>query len=260
MPASLTLPTYLDGLTTAAARLREDTTETSRDAPVPTCAQWSALQLLVHTGVAHRWASGTVRGTVTRENTRTATEAFEDEGMSQEDPGNWLLAGVDDLSMALQEAPEDLNVFFFLNEAPAPRQAWARRQCHETTIHAFDGLAARYGYIPKASDADIDPQIAADGIDEILCGFATRKRQDLRTSSAVTVAIRPDDVDAAWTLHLSDGPAACEPGLPEQQPDSTWSGTAAQLYLGLWNRGKEIEQDGADVIGFWRDHMRIQWN
>ena len=36
------------------------------------------------------------------------------------------------------EAPVDLEAFVFLNDAPAPRQFWARRQCHETTIHAVD--------------------------------------------------------------------------------------------------------------------------
>lgn len=52
----------------------------------------------------------------------------------------------------------------------------------------------------------------------------------------------------------------CDDGRTEESPDCTWTGTATQIYLGLWNRGNEIQQDGVDVLTFWRDHLRIEWH
>ncbi|WP_265447477.1 maleylpyruvate isomerase family mycothiol-dependent enzyme [Flexivirga meconopsidis] len=258
MPASLALDDYLDGLATAAARLREDTTDLPDESVVPTCPQWSALQLVAHTGMVHRWATAIIRGDEHAQ-APSYSAALEEDGMQQPDPGGWLLAGADALELTLREAPDDLDVFFFLRDAPKPRLAWARRQCHETTIHAFDGLAARLGQVPTAADAELAPRIAADGIDELLRGFATRRGESLRTSRLITVAIQPSDVEQSWTLRLSPEQASCEIGLPDRA-DSTWTGTAAELYLGLWNRGRQIGQDGLDVIGFWRDNMRVEWS
>ena len=46
-------------------------------------------------------------------------------------------------------APDDVEALVFLNDAPAPREFWARRQCHETTMHAVDALAASLGRPPR---------------------------------------------------------------------------------------------------------------
>ncbi|NNG40350.1 maleylpyruvate isomerase family mycothiol-dependent enzyme [Flexivirga sp. ID2601S] len=258
MPASLALDDYLDGLATAAARLREDTAELPEESMVPTCPQWSALQLIAHTGMVHRWATAVIRGDEAAK-APSYSAGLEEEGMQQTDPGGWLLAGSDALERALRDAPADLDVFFFLNDAPESRLAWARRQCHETTVHAFDALAARLGQVPSAADAELDPRIAADGIDELLRGFATRRKESMLTSRPISVAVQPDDVEQSWTLRLSPDGTTCDLGLPDRA-DSTWTGTAAELYLGLWNRGRQIGQDGLDVIGFWRDNMRVEWS
>lgn len=203
MPASLAFDDYLDAINTAAARLREDTLNLPEEQFVPTCREWSALQLIAHTGMVHRWAAGIVSGTLNRDNVDAATEEFQDEGMQQPDPGAWLLAGADNLTRVLQSAPDDLDVFFFLNDAPAPKLAWARRQCHETTIHAFDALAARLGQIPSSHDADLDIAVALDGIDELLRGFAARRHEELRTSRPVSVVIEATDAQQTWTVRLS---------------------------------------------------------
>ena len=66
------------------------------------------------------------------------------EGIDAADPLDWLGDGAIDLVTALVRAPDDLEAPVFLHDAPAPREFWARRQCHETTIHAVDALAARW--------------------------------------------------------------------------------------------------------------------
>lgn len=260
MPASLTFDEYVEGLNTAAARLCEDTADIPEEQFVPTCREWSALQLVAHTGMVHRWATGILLGELNSSNVTAATEAFQNEGLQSKTPGSWLRAGADALTRTLVAAPDDLERYFFLNDAPPAKLAWARRQCHETTIHAFDGLAARLGQVPAAAKADIDTRLAVDGIDELLRGFATRSRETLRTPRPATVVIEPTDAENAWTVTLSEGPAVCDEGRTTSSPDATLTGTAAQLYLGLWNRGNEMHQDGVDAISFWRDHMHIEWS
>ena len=68
--------------------------------------------------------------------------ALEAEGRAAADPVGWLLDGAAPLVDALQSAPDDLAAMTFLKEAPPARAFWARRQCHETTVHALDALSA----------------------------------------------------------------------------------------------------------------------
>lgn len=261
MPAMLEFDDYLDVLYTAAERLSENALDIS-DQLVPTCRDWNVRQLVAHTGMVHRWATGIVRGEIHSRNATAATDRFEVDGMLVDDPGGWLLAGAGDLAQALEEAPDDLDRPFFLNDAPPSKLAWARRQCHETSIHAADGLSARLGQFPTAADTEILAAVGTDGIDELLRGFATREGEELRTTSAetVSVVVAATDVGRSWTLHLSDGPAVCDEGTTVHNPAARLSGTAAQLYLGLWNRGNEIHQEGVDVLSFWRERLRIEWN
>lgn len=261
MPAMLEFDDYLDVLYTAAERLSEHALDIC-DQPVPTCRDWNVRQLVAHTGMVHRWAAGIIRGELNSGNATAATDRFEVDGMMVDDPGGWLLAGAGDLAQALEEAPDDLERFFFLNDAPPTKIAWARRQCHETSIHAVDGLSARLGQVPTAAETEILAAVGTDGIDELLLGFATRDREELRTTSAETVSVvfEATDVGRSWTMRLSDGPAVCVQGTTERNPDARLSGTAAQLYLGLWNRGDEIRQEGVDVLTFWRDHLNVEWD
>jgi hypothetical protein len=39
------------------------------------------------------------------------------------------------------------------------------------------------------------------------------------------------------------------------------SGTAAQLYLSLWNRADELTTEGrGDIVEQWRSEIRIRWS
>jgi len=50
------------------------------------------------------------------------------------------------------------------------------------------------------------------------------------------------------------------PGRTEV-PAAVFSGTAAQLYLSLWNRADEITTNGrSDLVDQWRKQIRIRWS
>ncbi len=135
-----TVEEHLAGIDAAVDRMAVWSRAAGPDAPVPTCPGWTVRDLLAHQGMVHRWATAVVRGDDPRGVDDTALEA---EGRGASDPVGWLLDGADPLVTALRAAPDDLDVMTFLKEAPPARLFWARRQCHETTVHALDALAAR---------------------------------------------------------------------------------------------------------------------
>jgi hypothetical protein len=189
---------------------------------------------------------------------------------------DWLDDGLVELLNVLAGAPEDLQVFFFLKDAPASRLAWARRQCHEVTVHAVDAMAARLGHPPAAAQTWIRPTLAADGIDELLTGFVPRRSSRVRSTEPYRVAVRPTDVEQAWTMQIGENPVITtrghaglnDAGRDDDAPaDVVLSGTAAQLYLVLWNRGP-IERDATEVrvtghpdwLRTWHDQMQVRWS
>jgi hypothetical protein len=148
----------------------------------------------------------------------------------------------------------------FLKDAPAPRRFWARRQAHETTIHGVDAVAAVLGRWPSAAEVELDPLLAADGIDELLTGFITRGKGRLHAAEPYTVLVRANDTGHAWTLRVGDGPIVTTPGAAGR-PGAVVAGSAAQLYLSLWNRADELTTDGRpELVDQWRREIRIRWS
>lgn len=253
--ALLDFDAHGDGIGAAWTVLSEHALRSGPEAEVVTCPGWRIRDLLAHQGMVHRWAAAVLRGTPPVE---VDADAFEREGREALDQRAWLDAGAKDLLQALVDAPEDLDVPFFLADAPPARQAWARRQCHETTVHAVDAMSASLGRPPRAAETWIRPALAADGLDELLTGFAPRRRHRLRSAEPVTVLVETTDTGHAWTLRVSDNPVTT---LRERTTDAdvTLTGTAAGLYLGLWNRGDELAASDQGFLARWREQLRITW-
>lgn len=242
----------LDALTRYAAT-------TWLGAPVPTCPGWDVLDLLAHQGMVHRWAGAALRGD--RESMGNAA-LLETEGRTSADPLAWVRHGAEGLAASLREAPDDLDALVFLPNAPAARAFWARRQAHELTIHAVDALAAALGRAPAADDVWFGADLAADGIDELLVGFWSRRGGRLRSSSPYAVYVRPLDAPVSWLVEVGDGPvriarvaAGASGGIPA---DTELTGTAVDLYLALWNRGGSV-RDAGGIIDRWREAGKVEW-
>ncbi len=180
--------------------------------PVPTCPGWSVRDLVEHTGGVHRWATAVVKGGLTQDLPDADQELLFRAPDEPDELLAWLTRGARELVQALQAAPADLRTFVFLKSAPPPRQFWARRQAHETTIHRVDALAARLGRLPSTHEADISREVAIDGLDELLVGFVQRRSSKLRHTEPYRVTIAPTDVDIAWTVALSDDPPVTTQG------------------------------------------------
>jgi hypothetical protein len=203
--------------------------------------------------MVHRWAAALVRG---ERPSNEAVAAFEAEGQEAEEPLAWLGRGADALLRALTAAPEDLVAPVFLNDAPPARAFWARRQCHETTMHAVDALAASLGRSPQPGEVWVDAELAGDGIDELLGGFLTRPRSRLRCDEDALLVVRPDDLGDWWEVSMGPRPAVTtRRTAADQLPgDADWelTGGAVELYLRLWNR--------TDAPQEWRRLTAVTWS
>lgn len=260
MPTLLTPDEHLDGLRAAVVGFVRYAGRAGLSAPVPTCPEWTVLDLVAHQGMVHRWAAALVRGEVPDDG---EVAGFESAGRVAPDPVGWLRDGAVELTRAVSAAPADREAFVFLNDAPAPRGFWARRQCHETTIHAVDALAASLGRAPRAEETWIDPVLARDGIDELLAGFLTRPRSRLRCDEESVLAVVPDDAEEWWAVSLGPRPAVvtrhAAPYDEDDDVDADWelTGSSVELYLRLWNRTDVPEHAEP---GDWRRLTAVTWS
>lgn len=254
MPNTVEFRDLGEGIGDAAAVLRNNAAAAGLAAAVPTCPGWTVYDLVTHQGLVHRWATATIRGVPARPDAEVEAEAA-----AATDLLEWLDDGLVDLLNALASAPADLDVPFFLLDAPPPRQAWARRQCHETTIHAVDAMAAKLGRAPRPDELWFAPALARDGIDELLLGFAPRRKYDPRTPLPNRIAVVTDDGLGAWTVDL--GPDGCSARVgADEDAEARVSGTARGLYAGLWNRGRDCEVSGdAALVDTFLDQLKVSW-
>jgi len=248
MPASLTFDEHLAAIERAGKDLAELAADAGLDAPVPTCPTWTAAHLVAHQAMVHRWAASHARGEP--EEARNQTEIREQES----DLFGYYLEGLEALLTVLRAAPLDLEAMTFLKDCGTPREFWARRQCHETTVHAVDALSASLGRVPTAAEASLSIAVAVDGIDELLRGFYSRGRSKLFDGKTFSFVVSPTDSDRRWVVHVDERLTITDDGDAD-----ALSGTAAQLYLGLWNRGDEIS-GSAELLARWRETQRIRWS
>jgi len=259
MSGFLTVDELVTAADTEATRLADEAERVLLSDPVPTCPEWTVGQLVEHVGGVHRWAAAIVSRGLLQDlpaDEQTAFAAPQNRGELLP----WYRAGARELINALKAAPDDLRAFVFLKGAPPAKHFWARREAHETAIHRVDALAARLGRLPTTAEASIATDFALDGIDELVGGFVPRRSSRLRTDEPFRMTIAPTDADVAWTVAVSDQPPVV---IREADPTAhaLVTGTAAALYLGLWNRGDDIAENGTvDALGHWREQVRVSWS
>jgi uncharacterized protein (TIGR03083 family) len=219
-------------------------------ARVPTCPDWRVRDLVRHTGMVHRWAAAFVA--------EGYTSYHPDAGLPDLDGDallDWFRQGHRYLVDTLASAPPDVECWHFL-PAPSPLAFWARRQAHETTVHRLDAESARGG-----APSGILAGFAADGIDELLCGFHARARSRVRSDTPRVLRVRATDEDGAvWTVRLSQEPPVTVRGA-EGGADCEVAGPAPRLYAALWNRQAFPSVSGdASVAALWREKSAVTWS
>jgi uncharacterized protein (TIGR03083 family) len=166
----------------------------------------------------------------------------------------WFREGHANLVKTLEAAPADLDCWSFL-PAPSPLAFWACRQAHETSIHRADAQGAGGAVTP------FPPALAADGVDELLWGFASRRKGKLRADPPRALHLHATDTGADWLVRVEPDRI----GVSREAADADWSvrGPASDLYLLLWNRrgtdGLQVQGDPA-LLDLWRTSVRVRWS
>lgn len=232
---------YLAHLTRESARFAEAIAAAQPDAPVPSCPDWTADDLLWHLAWVQAWWATIVRANV------TGPDA---ERLQPERP----LARPGLLTF-YQQASRDLRQILDTVTADTPAWTWSddhtvgfilRKQAHEALIHRIDAE------IIAGNRTPMDPRLSADGVDEVLrvmysgvpeCGsFALDESRTLR--------IQATDTGDSWLITLGrftgtdpdDGTSYDESDFHVADSDSgdpasaLISGSAADLDCWLWHR------------------------
>jgi uncharacterized protein (TIGR03083 family) len=246
-------PAYLDRIAADVELLTAAATTAGPDGEIKTCPDWTIRELVHHQGEVHRWATAVVRDALL--NPADLPEDFLGPLPDDGDLVPWFEAGAAALLDALTKAPDDLDCFRFLADPVPGALFWARRQTHETGMHRVDAESAAGAITPFV------PTFAADGVDEMLTGFAPRRHTPLHTDPPRTLAVALDDAPGRWHVTIS-----AEPPVTVREPrpaDCTVTGSASDVYLALWNRQGTgpltIDGDPA-VLEMFRDNVKIRWS
>ena len=225
------------------------------DAPIPACPEWRLRDLLRHLGGVHRWATAHVAERRSRPMGDDEETAVMGQWPHADDAlVDWFRAGHAALVHTLETAEPDLACWAFLS-APSPLAFWARRQAHETGMHRADVESARGPITPFPTT------FSADGIDELLYGFASRRGGRLRADPPRTMQLHATDAQRGWLMHI--GPDGVTVSDEHTEGDCTVGGCASDLYLLLWNRrsadGLDVRGD-ATLLDLWRRSMQVRWS
>jgi uncharacterized protein (TIGR03083 family) len=191
--------------------------------PVPGCPGWSVQDLVGHLGSVHRWATEIVR---------TGSPAEEPAApLEQEELIRWFGQGVPTLLSALRAAVPGQECWTF---GPRPRLVdfWIRRQALETAVHRWDLLDA------LGARADLDPELAADGVDEVATMMFPRQ---------IRLDRLPPLDEAIVLVCYESGQRSTIGGDGSSHPEpiaATVTGPASDLLLLLWRR---LPLDGTRV-------------
>ena len=252
---------HVDALRDEGAALAEAADKAGLDTAVPPCPGWTVADLLRHTGYVHRWAARNVAERPARVFDDDTEEQVLSSGPDDERLIPWFRDGHAALVATLSAADPAGTYPVFLPNRASPLAFWARRQAHETAIHRADAQFAA-GQVPV-----YDKDFAADGIDEMISGFAARSKRPPEGALGRSLIVRSSDTGEAWRIAwpAEQGTrGTCERAGPDARADCVLTGPAEGLYLLLWNRrdpvkaGVATEGDPA-VAAAWRE-FQIRWS
>jgi uncharacterized protein (TIGR03083 family) len=245
----------IDALEREGIRLADAASRISLDARIPTCPDWSLRDLVRHVGGVHHWAAGHIRQPTDRIAGVADLRELLGEWPDDHELIDWYRAELSSLVGALRAAPSDLQTATFLAH-DGPLSFWARRQMHEATIHRIDVQLA------GGSNDPVPASQAADGIDEMLTGFAVRRHVKFRSPEPRHIVIAPDDSEIRWTLSITDQPLVVDRQVASDA-DTTVRGLSDVIFRVLWNRlpatAAPIEGD-AGLIDRFKEAVQIRWN
>jgi len=259
----LPYPDYAAAIRRESQRFRDVLADCDPAAPVPSCPEWTAADLLWHMTTVHHWWCAMVTN-----RPQTAEEMGYAEPPRPE-PYDALLTAYDDAHAAFVTALESAD--------PAePAYSWSsdpadhtvgftyRRQAHEALIHRVDAE------LTAGAPSPVDPALATDGVDEVLdVMYGGLPPWGTFDPLPHYLEFRLTDTDTSvWTQIgiFSGTPPEGQPVTDEKDmhvvadpgvaADTVITGDAAAMNAWLWHRGDDT---GIAVAGDQAvyDHARV---
>lgn len=195
-------------------------------AQVPTCPEWTVVDLTRHVGDFCAWWSHVLC-----------------EGNGRPKPSFTPLT--DDMSAAEWVAEQGNHLLGELRSTPPDAEVWtwhetdrsaafvARRCSHELAVHRFDAQTARGASQP------IEPVLAADGIDEMVAVLTTaprvvRKRMGQGSGETMHLHGTDEGVEAEWLVTLH--PDRVDVSREHAKGDLAVRGAVSDIELLLYQR------------------------
>ncbi|SDD03706.1 maleylpyruvate isomerase family mycothiol-dependent enzyme [Glycomyces harbinensis] len=214
-------------LTTEAARLKAAVLAAGPDAPVPSCPEWTAADLLDHVAETYDHKIQSMRLM------RSPGEDFRIERPGG--PAEQFEGALADLTAEFDARGPDTLAYTWYG----PDQTvgfWIRRMAHETVVHRADAELAA-GREP----GPVDDALALDGIDEmltIMLEWGSRAYRDyaadaLKANDGLTVGL--DAGSRSWTVRIHDGAVSVSDGIHADTRTDV-HGSPGDVLLWLWRR------------------------
>lgn len=202
---------------------------------VPSCPDWTLLDLTHHLGSVYRWVRSHVSRGVTSRPEKIRAQIQEQSDLPGGVPAiQWWADEYNALLTLLDALDQQMPAW---NWAPQAKQVgfWHRRMAHETAVHRWDAQMAIGGVEP------IEAKLAVDGVAEVLDSWLPAgRRQGPRDRSGV-VQLAATDVEHQWFLRLrGEGVALLDTDTLLDTDDHHTRvlarGTASDLQLALFGR------------------------
>jgi uncharacterized protein (TIGR03083 family) len=225
--------------------------------PVPTCPAWTLAQLTEHVGQAQRWVTVVLERRAPVPNAHVPVRVPQD----PDERSAWLVAGARRLGQAVREVGPQTEVWSWSQDHTAG--FWLRRTTHDTLVHRVDAELA------VGREAAVDPDLAADGVADLLAMFAVLSRVDdfpelaelAGDGQTLHFCATDEGLGAAgeWLVRREPSGLAWEPA--HGPADVTVRGRAADLLVVLARRAApagRVEVDGDErLFAHWLDHSRF---
>ena len=205
------------------------------DAPVPWVPEWRARDLIGHLGTVHRWATQILRAGSTEAPPPEARHTPPADGNLLD----WYETGLVELVATLRTTPPEAPAWHMSPAAEKVAASWARRQAHELVVHRMDlETAAGLALTP------VDPELAEDGVDELLRIVVPRwAHTEPLISANATVAVTSTDTGRSWSVGVAGGAVTVTSDTSGTEHAHT-HGDAVQLLLHFWGRPADVTVDG----------------
>jgi len=227
---------------------------------VPTCPEWTLLDLVHHLGEVQRfWAAAVNAGPAAAAPAEPASRAVEAAPREQEAVLAWSAESTRQLLDALREAGPDSGCWTWWGASQSPQTsgAVARHQLQEVAVHTYDAQ------VTVGVPQPLPDEAALDGVEEFLSTCVAWTVPWPHEAAAVDFYVTEG---RSWRLSLSAGGARVirfgPPGTSaaDHGPDAAASarGTANEVVLALYDR---IPIDSLQLNGDRRlfDQLRA-WN